>query len=191
MKIAQMLSPLHSLGPGNRVGLWTQGCSRSCYGCISPEFQPDTGGDTPESLLADLLIQAADNGSCSGLTISGGDPFEQPEALLRLLRLVRHRFDDILIYTGYTREQICAGCCGEAGIECLNWADVIIDGPYIDQLNTPQCVLRGSENQIIHYLTPDIQDRYRDYLAQGRALECFCHNGEIIVTGIQNRRDTF
>ena len=64
--------------------------------------------------LADILIHTAEAGSCRALTISGGDPLEQPEALLRLLELVRESFDDILVYTGFLLEDIRSGQLGEA-----------------------------------------------------------------------------
>lgn len=97
-------------------------------------------------------LQVARKASCSGLTVSGGDPFEQSEDLLELLRLTREAFSDILVYTGYTLDEIQKGCAGSAGNECLKYIDVLIDGRYEKKLNTPDCVLRGSSNQTIHFL---------------------------------------
>lgn len=184
-----MLSPVHSLGPGERVGLWLQGCARSCPGCISPELQPVTGSETEERLLADILLRTASIGKCRGLTVSGGEPFLQADALLRLLELVRDGFEDILVYTGYTLEELRRGDCGPAGAECLDRIDVLIDGPYIRERNRPDCVLRGSDNQTIHYLDPEAAGRYGVYLARGRILESFSHDGAVILTGIPDRRD--
>ena len=184
-----MLSPVHSLGPGERVGLWLQGCARSCPGCISPELQPVTGSETEERLLADILLRTASIGKCRGLTVSGGEPFLQADALLRLLELVRDGFEDILVYTGYTLEELRRGDRGPAGAECLDRIDVLIDGPYIRERNRPDCVLRGSDNQTIHYLDPEAAGRYGAYLARGRILESFSHDGAVILTGIPDRRD--
>ena len=139
--------------------------------------------------LAQVLIQTARRNGCDGLTISGGDPLAQPEALLALLEAVRGEFRDILVYTGYTLEQVRAGECGQAGIDCLKQIDVLIDGPYIHERNVPDCVLRGSDNQRIHFLTPGRRPEYETYMAQGRMLESFSHNGSVILTGIVNRRD--
>ena len=71
-----MLAPVHALGPGERVCLWTRGCSKRCPGCISPEMQPATGPQVPEELLAQILTETAVKNSCRGLTVSGGDPLE-------------------------------------------------------------------------------------------------------------------
>lgn len=136
-------------------------------------------------MLADILIRTARAGGCGGLTISGGDPFEQPEALLRLLKLVRAEFDDILVYTGYELSQIRGG----EGESCLDWIDVLVDGPYVEGRNTPDCVLRGSDNQGIHFLNPSLKAAYEQYMEQGRILETFTHNDTMIITGIPNRRD--
>lgn len=189
MKIARMLSPVHSLGPGERVCLWTQGCSRRCPGCISPELQSMSAPEADEALLADILLRTAESGNCGGLTVSGGDPFDQPEALLRLLKLVRGGFEDILVYTGYELARIRDGVCGQAGVQCLEYIDVLIDGPYMEERNTPECVLRGSDNQVIHFLDPSLKPVYEGYMEQGRVLETFSHNDTMIITGIPNRRD--
>lgn len=191
MRIARMISPVHSLGPGERICLWTQGCGKNCPGCISPELQPFSGEDIAEDLLAQILIQTASAGGCRGLTISGGDPMEQPQALLALLHRVRPHFDDILLYTGFTLEAIRSGSCSEAARQCLPYIDVLIDGPYIQSRNHPGCVLRGSDNQIIHYLRPECAQVYEAYLQQGRKLETFSHNGHMIITGIPDRRENF
>ena len=190
MKVARILSPVHSLGPGNRVCLWTQGCSKQCPGCIAPELQNSGKRDVPEQLLAEIVRQAAENGNCTGLTISGGDPFEQAPALLSFLRLIRKSFSDILIYTGFTIDEILSGETEQAGAEALQFIDVLIDGRYIAERNNPNCVMRGSDNQIIHYLTPSHRAIYEEYMKQGRVLETFQHNGSVIITGIQNEEHT-
>lgn len=184
-----MISPVHSLGPGERVCLWLQGCLRDCPGCISPELRQIAGPETAVELLAGILIRTARRGNCGGLTISGGEPFLQAPELLRLLMLVRDGFRDILVYTGYTLEELLEEACGPAGRDCLAYIDVLIDGPYLRERNRPDCVLRGSENQVIHYLNPGLAGDYEPYLARGRILESFSHGGDVILTGILDRRD--
>ena len=189
MKIGRILSPVHSLGPGERVCLWTQGCGKKCKGCISPELQPVTGDDVKETDLAQILGMVADNNNCSGLTVSGGDPFEQAASLLDLLKILRDRFDDILVYTGYEYKEIMEERAGKEGIECLKYIDVLIDGRYIRELNDPKCVLRGSANQKIVYLNEDKRETYEEYMLKGRIVESFCHNDETIITGILSEVD--
>ena len=186
MKVGRLLSPVHSLGPGERIGLWTQGCSRKCEGCISPELQEISGKDIHEEALSKIIIQVADKNNCDGITISGGDPFEQADALLRLLKHIRNRFKDILVYTGFTLDEIQEGKTGKSGIECLEFIDVLIDGRYHKELNTPDCVLRGSSNQNIYYFNECKRELYTDYMHKGRIVETFEHNNDMIIVGILN-----
>ena len=217
MQTARFFSPVHTLGPGRRVGLWTQGCRKKCPECTAPELQIFRKElEIPEEILARMIMDAARRNGCSGLTISGGDPFEQPESLLKLLKLLRETFEDILVYTGYTMEEIragaaagacteahcegvavgegterrCEGASADAGIECLRYIDVLIDGRYVPSLNDPSCTLRGSSNQKIWYLTPGMEEKYAGYLAAGRKVENFIHQDHVVTVGIQNREET-
>lgn len=189
MLIARILSPVHSLGPGDRVCLWTQGCKKRCKGCISPELQPYSGNEIDEDVLAKILIQVARKNNCTGITISGGDPLEQSQALLKLLTLLRNEFDDILVYTGFELQDIQDGLVGIEAKKCLDYLDVLIDGKYIDELNYKDCVLRGSSNQNIRFITKGLAPIYAEYMKQGRILESFVHNQNTIVTGIFNKEE--
>ena len=187
MLFARMLAPVHSLGPGERVCVWTQGCSKRCEGCVAPELQIFRGNKIEEKVLADIIIQVAVKRNCKGLTISGGDPFEQPESLLVLLKHLRNAFEDILVYTGYELSEIQNGLGGTAGEECLDYVDVLIDGRYVDALNVKDCVLRGSSNQKIHFFNKELVPVYEEYMKQGRILESFVHGKDTIVAGIFNK----
>ena len=189
MLIARILSPVHSLGPGDRVCLWTQGCKKRCKGCISPELQPYSGNEIDEDVLAKILIQVARKNNCTGITISGGDPLEQSQALLKLLTLLRNEFDDILVYTGFELQDIQDGLVGIEAKKCLDYLDVLIDGKYVDELNYKDCVLRGSSNQNIHFITKGLAPIYAEYMKQGRILESFVHNQNMIVTGIFDKEE--
>lgn len=189
MLIARILSPVHSLGPGDRVCLWTQGCKKRCKGCISPELQPYSGNEIDEDVLAKILIQVARKNNCTGITISGGDPLEQSQALLKLLTLLRNEFDDILVYTGFELQDIQNGLVGIEAKKCLDYLDVLIDGKYVDELNYKDCVLRGSSNQNIHFITKGLAPIYAEYMKQGRILENFVHNQNMIVTGIFDKEE--
>lgn len=187
MLIARILSPVHSLGPGERVCIWTQGCNKRCKGCISPELQPFSGNEIDESILANIIIQVARKNDCKGITISGGDPFDQAHSLRKLLALLRNQFDDILVYTGFELADIQSNLLGADAKICLEYIDVLIDGKYIDELNFNNCVLRGSANQKIHFINKELVPLYAEYMKRGRILESFVHNQDTIITGIFNK----
>ncbi len=185
MMTGQLLAPVHTLGPGRRVTLWTQGCSKHCKGCISPELKEKRKEtEIPVEFLAEIIRQASVKNKCTGLTISGGDPFEQPDELVKLLKLIRNDFEDILVYTGFVYEQLQDGMCQEA----LNYIDVLIDGPYVQEKNIPKAVLRGSENQRMIYLNPVMEEKYRSYLECGRQLENFNLGNRVVTVGIPDKR---
>ncbi|HBA46512.1 MAG TPA: radical SAM protein [Lachnospiraceae bacterium] len=187
MKIGRVFAPVFSLGPGKRICMWTQGCSKKCFNCISPELQDGDMPDIPVQQLARIILGIARQNHCSRLTISGGDPFEQAKELKQFLEAVRKEFTDILVYTGFTLGDIRSGVCGETGIRALSSIDVLIDGPYIDEENQPTYVLRGSGNQQIHYFNHDLRQEYEDYLSLGRQVETFSHDGNVVLVGILNR----
>jgi anaerobic ribonucleoside-triphosphate reductase activating protein len=174
------------LGPGERLCLWTQGCSKNCEGCVSPELQKASERDIDEETLWKLMLQIAEKNNCTGLTVSGGDPLEQSDSLLTILEKAHDRFEDVLVYTGFTINEIQKGCAGLSGIKCLNYIDVLIDGRYVKELNATNCVLRGSSNQKIYYLNEKMQPIYEEYMKQGRIVETFAHNQITIITGILN-----
>src|SRR3954462_8149149 len=99
--------PVTVLGPGRRVGLWVQGCTLHCRGCVSQDTWPKDS--TKRIAVAELVAwcKRVTEGKLDGVTISGGEPFEQPAGLQALLAaLHRWRDDaaldfDILCYSGY------------------------------------------------------------------------------------------
>lgn len=138
------------LGPGRRYVLWVQGCGRKCPGCVAPESHRMEDGSPQESgaLALEILLSGMD-----GLTISGGEPFLQAEALSHMLEQIRREKDmGVIVYTGYTLEELQARrdpCTSRF----LGMIDLLIDGPYIQELDDNKS-LRGSSNQRVIPLTP-------------------------------------
>jgi anaerobic ribonucleoside-triphosphate reductase activating protein len=151
--------PVHTLGPGTRVGLWCQGCTIGCPGCITPEardFLPDGAvsvNELAERILSFFGLQAA-----TGLTVSGGEPFDQPEALLALLRILKGRgMFDILLYSGYRAEDLLKRHPALPGL-----AAALVDGPF-ERDNTTDASWKGSDNQRLHLWRPEFEARYREW----------------------------
>jgi len=141
-----------SLGPGRRLVMWVRGCQRRCAGCISPELQKPGIAEPLGPIVDKLLPLLAD---MDGLTISGGEPFDQAETLVALLDILRAQQDcEVLVYTGYTIEELHAG--DAAWDALLQRIDLLIDGVFIEeQSNNLQW--RGSDNQRVHLLSPRAQ----------------------------------
>lgn len=167
-----------TLGPGTRYVVWVSGCHRSCPGCIAPDSHDMTKGTPVETgaLAWEILLSRAD-----GLTISGGEPFLQAPALAELVRTVQRKQDlGVIVYTGFTYEELLQMPQAQ---ELLEQTDLLIDGPYIRELDDGLS-LRGSSNQRVIPLT----ERYREALAyygtRPREQEIFHHAGTTHYVGI-------
>ncbi|MFQ9178661.1 MAG: 4Fe-4S single cluster domain-containing protein [Eggerthella lenta] len=94
-------------GPGLRYAVFVQGCSHGCPGCHNPDSQPCAGGTV--RAIADVVAEIAANKLVQGVTISGGEPFEQAAACAALARQVRELGLDVWTYSGYRYEQLAEG----------------------------------------------------------------------------------
>ncbi|GAA5105769.1 4Fe-4S cluster-binding domain-containing protein [Orbus sasakiae] len=188
MGLSRVHFPVTTLGPGQRLGIWFQGCHLQCQGCISTDTWPKAKHLTDIDALLDVIkdwIHLAE-----GITISGGEPFEQPQALAYLVhQLKRLTPVDILIYTGLPFAKIV----NDVNVMAPN-VDVIISEPFV--INEAQTfTLRGSDNQNMHLLTPLGQARFADYQYQRmddqhHALDMmFDEKGVIWFAGIPKRDD--
>lgn len=146
LSLSRLHFPVTALGPGRRLGLWLQGCSRRCPGCLSPEAWEFTGNFTTVDHLMTALQPWLNR--CDGLTVSGGEPFDQCDGLLALLERFRQKSaGDILVFTGYYFEEIEPLLQDRPGL-----IDALMCGPY-DPGQPQTLALRGSDNQRLHPLT--------------------------------------
>ena len=133
-------------GEGIRVTLFVSGCSHHCKGCHNPEsWNPDSGKEFTEE-VKEKLFKLIDRPYIDGLTLSGGDPLfcDNIKDIRQLCLEFKHRFSNktIWLYTGYTLDKIKA-------LDFLKCIDVIVDGPFIQELRDITLPFRGSSNQKI------------------------------------------
>ena len=129
MYIARILFPVKVLGPGNRIGIWFDGCNHKCKGCSNPElWEQQEIYKTDKNTVMDLIKPIVEKGTIDGFTLTGGDPFLQPEALEELLPLLTDISSDILCYTGFNYEEL-----KDSDGHILKNIAVLIDGKYIDE----------------------------------------------------------
>ena len=185
LRIGYVWPTTEALGPGIRYAIWVQGCNKRCFRCASPNLQPEEGGHWTDSQeLADAICQTSD---INGISISGGEPLLQAEALTELLCEVRRQRPEltVILFTGYKLEQIRT----EAGQELLKYVDLLIDGEYIDELNQDNIGLRGSSNQRQHFLTDRLRPYEKEITQGGRRREMHMMSPyEMLTIGIAPRR---
>ncbi|WP_142126203.1 4Fe-4S single cluster domain-containing protein [Pseudoxanthomonas sp. 3HH-4] len=187
LNLSRVHFPVTALGPGRRLGIWFQGCSIRCEGCISA----DTWGPGRHSTTVAQLLEYAEPWleEASGITISGGEPFDQPDALIELLtELTRHPDLDILIYSGYSIEQLTPSLKRTHGL-----IDALISDPF-DQQKPQSMVLRGSDNQRLTLLTVLGRERFmafeRPLQPEDKTLDLMLdEDGTVWMAGIPRRDD--
>ncbi len=127
-------------GPGLRTSIYVAGCKHQCPGCHNPESWDINGGNL--MTVSRIIEVVEDNGF--NVTLSGGDPLYQPEAVATLCDELKKRGYNIWLYTGYHFEDIVLQ---PQMLRVLRLIDVLVDGPYVDSERDLTLHFRGSRNQ--------------------------------------------
>ena len=170
-----------NLGIGKRAVYWLQGCSFGCDGCLAIDSHSHKIKNYYD---CDKLIDELKpfNNELEGVTISGGEPFEQKENLLYFIKKIKEKYPkfSIMLFTGFTLEQILEKK-DEYFNKILSYLDIIIDGKFKKEkrINEPW---RGSSNQNIYFLT----NRYsiEDYKKEKIGIDYLIKDNEIFEVGI-------
>jgi len=149
--------PLYVLGPGTRVGIWTQGCSLGCQGCMS---QHTWEFDTSKEMHIDTILSKLRSYSTRKITISGGEPFEQKNLTQLLIALRKNGYDDILVYSGYDYDAL-----QRSHSEALSYIDALVCGLF-EQDNESDKLYKGSDNQELILLRSEHEKQYSSYNKQ-------------------------
>ena len=131
-------------GDGVRVALWVSGCNHGCPGCHNSEtWDPDDGLPFDEDAKQELF-EALDREYIDGITFTGGDPLfpGNRDTITNLAKEIREKFPTktIWCYTGYLYDQV-------KDLEIMKYLDVLVDGPYVESLRSPNQPWVGSSNQ--------------------------------------------
>jgi anaerobic ribonucleoside-triphosphate reductase activating protein len=187
LALSRVHFPVTTLGPGRRLGIWLQGCSIRCPGCVSADTW---AAKLPDVTVSELLQRVRPwLTQCDGVTVSGGEPFEQPKALEALLRAIRSTSAaNILVYSGFALEQLIESSTVRAGL-----VDCLISDPF--EVDAPQSMpLRGSDNQRMTCLTSLGQQVFGSLNqsatdAEKRLDVMFDDDGVVWMAGIPRRGD--
>jgi anaerobic ribonucleoside-triphosphate reductase activating protein len=167
-------------GPGKRFTLWVQGCTRHCAGCFNRNTHDKSEG---YELSVDKIIKLIPFEEIDGITISGGEPFEQRKELYALLLNLAEKKKNILVYTGFTYDELC-GMNDMIINECIKMIDILIDGPF-QKNNPPITAWTGSGNQKVYVLNKTLSvDTDVQNSAEGEVI--IDQRGEIAVSGFLN-----
>ncbi len=134
-------------GPGIRVSFFVTGCSHNCYNCFNQEYQNFNYGELWEKDTTKELINYLKKDQIAGLSILGGEPFQNAKDLREVLIDIKKEVDkSIWVWSGFTLDQIMEDPEKKALLEEI---DVLVDGKFVERLKDLNLKFRGSSNQRI------------------------------------------
>ncbi|MBU4438635.1 MAG: anaerobic ribonucleoside-triphosphate reductase activating protein [Acetobacterium sp.] len=133
-------------GPGIRFVVFAQGCPHHCDGCHNPATHDFNKGNLIE--IETIINEMKRNPLLDGITLSGGEPFEQPEAFGELARRSKALGYHVMTYTGYTYETLMEKK-DEQRLRLLENTDLLVDGKFEAEQKSLMLKFRGSKNQRI------------------------------------------
>jgi anaerobic ribonucleoside-triphosphate reductase activating protein len=178
VRLARFLERTTAEGPGERTAIWVQGCSIRCPGCFNPQLFGTRGGTpaSPDTLVARVLAAGT-----SGVTLLGGEPFDQAAGLAAVASGVRRAGLTVMTFSGYDhaylRQRSLDGDRAVAAL--LDATDLLVAGPFREDLLDHDRPWAGSTNQEFIHLT----DRLRDVTAPDRVEVTVTASGTVAVNG--------
>lgn len=179
MYVSHILTGVENLGPGKRLCVWFAGCSKKCAGCCSPELKTrEHAVQIGAEDLADLVNYKAAVTGAQGITLSGGDPLEQPDIIPFLQRLI---LPDVMLFTGYNLTELkTKGICDRIG----DYVAVLKCGRYVPGKDKGH-PLMGSANQKLVFFKPEYRDAYEKYINEHkRKLSFYRLNNNVYFSGL-------
>ena len=169
MKYAQIRKYDTANGPGIRSTLFVSGCTHRCAGCFNQTYQDFNYGDTWTEEVENNFIEMVKDSNVHGVTILGGEPLQQDDSMASLfIRIKEDTGKSLWVFTGYTFEHllqmIANGTATKTMVMALLYADVLVDGPFIESKKDLRLKFRGSSNQRILDVKKSIE--------KGEAVEC-------------------
>jgi anaerobic ribonucleoside-triphosphate reductase activating protein len=174
------------LGPYVRSVVWVRGCCRSCPGCIAQLSDGNAKLDICAEDAARMMLAIPDT---EGITISGGEPFLQAEALSSMIERIKSERDyGVIVYTGFLAEELSGIADADSGTaDLLKLTDILIDGPYVAEKDDGK-PYRGSSNQRIIQLTDRYADVFEDYYGGNRRkIEINVTGGRTFLVGVPSK----
>lgn len=156
MRYAQIRKYDVANGPGVRTTIFVTGCTIGCKNCFNKEYQDFNFGTIWTSKETEQILGYLSEDMVEGLTILGGEPFDNTKDLLSIVKDIKSKSDkSIWIFSGHVFEKLIKE---EDNIELLKLCDVLVDGPFVEKLKNLKIKFRGSENQRII----DLKETFRN-----------------------------
>ncbi|RUQ99077.1 4Fe-4S single cluster domain-containing protein [Labedella endophytica] len=160
LRWSRFLASTTAEGPGVRSALWSQGCSVHCPGCFNPHLWAAAGARLDDTAaLAERFAAETEAAGAEGVTLLGGEPFDQAEALAVVAEAMAARGLTVMTFSGYTLDALTGWAAERDDIARLLAAtDLLVDGPYLRDRPDAIRPWLGSTNQGIRALSPAYAD---------------------------------
>ena len=137
-----------SNGEGCRVSVFTQGCDVQCKGCFNFALWDKTLGKEWTNETKELVFSLLEPDYIKGISWLGGEPSMWASEIVEINKEIKARFPNktIWLYSGHTLDWLKSK---DDTKELLNTINVLVDGPFIEELKTTTIPFRGSKNQRI------------------------------------------
>jgi len=188
LNVAMRMPKSRSNGPGIRAVIWVQGCTIGCPGCYNAFTHPHERKTLvrPEE-LAEWIISIE---GIEGITFSGGEPFEQAEAIAQTIEIVNSERKDsisVFIFTGFEMD-VLNSSSSTAVQRLLNLSDMLSAGPYVHSQRDTNLLWKGSTNQNLVYLTNRYSSTEEEmWFKESPVEELVMQNNDIKSTGFLGR----
>lgn len=184
LNLASRLPCTEAEGPGRRAVLWVQGCNKRCRGCCNPAYLQLVERElVSTSSVIDWLANAHCAHDLEGVTFLGGEPMLQAQGLAIVAQDAKSLGLSVMVFSGYTINELNAlQLPGVAHL--LRYTDVLVDGPYTENLPENNRRWAGSTNQQFHYFTPRYDARIETNGDVQRMLEIRLRlDGSVFING--------
>lgn len=177
MQIGAIVSNSSIYGPGNRFVIWTQGCSIRCNGCWNQQFFNFNAGKNYKTEEIMNLIELED---VEGVTILGGEPFDQAEELFKLVKTIKSSGKTVFLYSGYTNAELLKN---QLHAKILAIADIMVLGRYDKDKRDINLRWRGSSNQQVIFNNVSYKEKFEN-MEEAQEIEIQIDNvGNIEILG--------
>lgn len=130
LNVAGVIIGSYTNGPGKRTVIWVQGCTLRCKGCFNAPLQPHEKRHLVEPLgFADIIATQCTENECEGITITGGEPFQQAAALNIFSKRIKEHGLTVVCFSGYRKETLLFSTCSDVR-DLIRSVDILIAGPY-------------------------------------------------------------
>ena len=177
--------PIYNLGEGKRIGIWVQGCTLKCKGCVNKTLWSSKGGKSI-SVVDVFNWVASRQKDFDGITISGGEPFQQYEQLVAFLHLIKTKTSlTVHCFSGYYLNELQQQFHDKL---FLKYIDTLVDGRYIEEQHE-NTNIKGSANQSVYRIIDEVPVKQRKTRASKKWSLNVSSENEIYMSGIPKKNE--